>query len=142
MCNLSQLVHIVSLWKRSNLGSVNKCKDWDLEIFACDIMTFCFCSCLFVCDVVNWPEKLYYKCTTAIKFKVTYLNFFRNAALEFEANKVGSSLPGARKTGTTICGVVYKVSEIKPVSLNLLFSSETFHTSKKVKHEWSIIELL
>ncbi|TNN23040.1 Proteasome subunit beta type-7 [Liparis tanakae] len=32
----------------------------------------------------------------------------RNALLEAEANKVGSSLPAARKTGTTICGIVFK----------------------------------
>ncbi|XP_078127976.1 proteasome subunit beta type-7 isoform X1 [Sander vitreus] len=32
----------------------------------------------------------------------------RNAVLEGEANKVGCSMPAARKTGTTICGVVFK----------------------------------
>ncbi|XP_010773316.1 proteasome subunit beta type-7-like [Notothenia coriiceps] len=32
----------------------------------------------------------------------------RNAYLLGEANKVGSSLPTARKTGTTICGIVFK----------------------------------
>uniref|UniRef100_A0A3Q3GCN2 proteasome endopeptidase complex n=1 Tax=Labrus bergylta TaxID=56723 RepID=A0A3Q3GCN2_9LABR len=35
-------------------------------------------------------------------------NCKRNALLEGEANKVGSNLPAARKTGTTICGLVYK----------------------------------
>uniref|UniRef100_A0A3Q4G3E6 Proteasome subunit beta n=1 Tax=Neolamprologus brichardi TaxID=32507 RepID=A0A3Q4G3E6_NEOBR len=32
----------------------------------------------------------------------------RNAVLEVEAIKVGCSVPAARKTGTTICGVVFK----------------------------------
>ncbi|XP_019908561.1 proteasome subunit beta type-7 isoform X1 [Esox lucius] len=32
----------------------------------------------------------------------------RNAVLEFECNKLGHSIPAARKTGTTICGVVFK----------------------------------
>ncbi|CAI5667721.1 unnamed protein product [Oreochromis niloticus] len=32
----------------------------------------------------------------------------RNAVLEVEASKVGCSVPAARKTGTTICGVVFK----------------------------------
>ncbi|KAK7895821.1 hypothetical protein WMY93_021146 [Mugilogobius chulae] len=31
-----------------------------------------------------------------------------NALIEGDANKVGCSLPSARKTGTTICGVVFK----------------------------------
>lgn len=35
---------------------------------------------------------------------------FRNANLEAEAAKVGYSFPSARKTGTTICGLVFKVS--------------------------------
>lgn len=36
--------------------------------------------------------------------------FFRNAHLEAEATKIGYSFPSARKTGTTICGLVFKVS--------------------------------
>ncbi|CAI5667724.1 unnamed protein product [Oreochromis niloticus] len=35
-------------------------------------------------------------------------NCKRNAVLEVEASKVGCSVPAARKTGTTICGVVFK----------------------------------
>uniref|UniRef100_A0A8C6T430 Proteasome subunit beta n=1 Tax=Neogobius melanostomus TaxID=47308 RepID=A0A8C6T430_9GOBI len=35
-------------------------------------------------------------------------NCKRNALIAGEANKVGCSLPSARKTGTTICGVVFK----------------------------------
>ncbi|XP_004564707.1 proteasome subunit beta type-7 isoform X1 [Maylandia zebra] len=35
-------------------------------------------------------------------------NCKRNAVLEIEASKVGCSVPAARKTGTTICGVVFK----------------------------------
>merc|ERR1712035_214056 len=38
----------------------------------------------------------------------SFENCKRNVLLEGEANKVGCSLPAARKTGTTICGVVYK----------------------------------
>ncbi|XP_047425574.1 proteasome subunit beta type-7 isoform X1 [Mugil cephalus] len=38
----------------------------------------------------------------------SFENCKRNAVLEGEANKVGCSFPAARKTGTTICGVVYK----------------------------------
>lgn len=38
----------------------------------------------------------------------SFENCKRNALIEGEANKVGSSLPSARKTGTTICGVVFK----------------------------------
>ncbi|KAF7648959.1 hypothetical protein LDENG_00149610 [Lucifuga dentata] len=38
----------------------------------------------------------------------TFENCKRNFILEAEANKVGSSLPAARKTGTTICGLVFK----------------------------------
>uniref|UniRef100_A0A671XKP8 Proteasome subunit beta n=1 Tax=Sparus aurata TaxID=8175 RepID=A0A671XKP8_SPAAU len=38
----------------------------------------------------------------------SFENCKRNALLEGEANKVGCSLPSARKTGTTICGVVFK----------------------------------
>uniref|UniRef100_A0A673CXS4 Proteasome subunit beta n=1 Tax=Sphaeramia orbicularis TaxID=375764 RepID=A0A673CXS4_9TELE len=38
----------------------------------------------------------------------SFENCRRNAVLEGEANKVGCSLPAARKTGTTICGVVFK----------------------------------
>uniref|UniRef100_A0A672PCR6 Proteasome subunit beta n=1 Tax=Sinocyclocheilus grahami TaxID=75366 RepID=A0A672PCR6_SINGR len=34
--------------------------------------------------------------------------FYRNALLEADINKLGFSSPAARKTGTTICGVVYK----------------------------------
>lgn len=34
----------------------------------------------------------------------------RNALLENNIAKLGCSLPAARKTGTTICGVVYKVT--------------------------------
>ncbi len=37
------------------------------------------------------------------------LCFYRNALLEADINKLGFSSPAARKTGTTICGVVYKV---------------------------------
>lgn len=33
----------------------------------------------------------------------------RNALLEAESSKFGFNAPAARKTGTTICGVVYKV---------------------------------
>ncbi|XP_026153126.1 proteasome subunit beta type-7 [Mastacembelus armatus] len=35
-------------------------------------------------------------------------NCRRNVVLEGEVSKLGSSLPSARKTGTTICGVVFK----------------------------------
>ncbi|XP_032367819.1 proteasome subunit beta type-7 isoform X1 [Etheostoma spectabile] len=38
----------------------------------------------------------------------SFENCKRNAVLEGEANKVGCSMPAARKTGTTICGVVFK----------------------------------
>ncbi|KAG9265982.1 proteasome subunit beta type-7 [Astyanax mexicanus] len=38
----------------------------------------------------------------------SFENCKRNALLERDVAKVGCSLPGARKTGTTICGVVYK----------------------------------
>ncbi|XP_018554681.2 proteasome subunit beta type-7 isoform X2 [Lates calcarifer] len=38
----------------------------------------------------------------------SFENCKRNAVLEGEVNKVGCSLPTARKTGTTICGVVFK----------------------------------
>ncbi|XP_069573438.1 proteasome subunit beta type-7 isoform X1 [Brachyistius frenatus] len=38
----------------------------------------------------------------------SFENCKRNAVLAGEANKVGCSLPAARKTGTTICGVVFK----------------------------------
>lgn len=34
---------------------------------------------------------------------------YRNALLEADITKLGFSSPAARKTGTTICGVVYKV---------------------------------
>ncbi len=39
------------------------------------------------------------------------LCFYRNALLEADINKLGFSSPAARKTGTTICGIVYKVRE-------------------------------
>ncbi|XP_072310181.1 proteasome subunit beta type-7 isoform X1 [Eucyclogobius newberryi] len=38
----------------------------------------------------------------------SFENCKRNALIEGEASKVGCSLPSARKTGTTICGVVFK----------------------------------
>ncbi|XP_034752519.1 proteasome subunit beta type-7 isoform X1 [Etheostoma cragini] len=38
----------------------------------------------------------------------SFENCKRNVVLEGEANKVGCSMPAARKTGTTICGVVFK----------------------------------
>ncbi|XP_070706248.1 proteasome subunit beta type-7 [Pempheris klunzingeri] len=38
----------------------------------------------------------------------SFENCKRNAVLESEANKVGCSMPSARKTGTTICGLVFK----------------------------------
>uniref|UniRef100_A0A3Q0SCH1 proteasome endopeptidase complex n=1 Tax=Amphilophus citrinellus TaxID=61819 RepID=A0A3Q0SCH1_AMPCI len=38
----------------------------------------------------------------------SFENCKRNAVLENDANKVGCSFPAARKTGTTICGVVFK----------------------------------
>ncbi|KAI5612953.1 proteasome subunit beta type-7 [Silurus asotus] len=38
----------------------------------------------------------------------SFENCKRNAQLESNAGKLGCSLPSARKTGTTICGVVYK----------------------------------
>ncbi|KAF4076955.1 hypothetical protein AMELA_G00202530 [Ameiurus melas] len=38
----------------------------------------------------------------------SFENCKRNAQLECNAAKLGCSLPAARKTGTTICGVVYK----------------------------------
>uniref|UniRef100_A0A8C1RG92 Proteasome subunit beta n=1 Tax=Cyprinus carpio TaxID=7962 RepID=A0A8C1RG92_CYPCA len=38
----------------------------------------------------------------------SFENCKRNALLEADINKLGFSSPAARKTGTTICGVVYK----------------------------------
>ncbi|KAK2818781.1 hypothetical protein Q5P01_024342 [Channa striata] len=38
----------------------------------------------------------------------SFENCKRNALLEGELSKVGCSVPAARKTGTTICGVVFK----------------------------------
>ncbi|XP_040013779.1 proteasome subunit beta type-7 isoform X1 [Xiphias gladius] len=38
----------------------------------------------------------------------SFENCNRNAVLEGDVNKVGCSLPAARKTGTTICGVVFR----------------------------------
>uniref|UniRef100_A0A4W5MLQ4 Proteasome subunit beta n=1 Tax=Hucho hucho TaxID=62062 RepID=A0A4W5MLQ4_9TELE len=40
----------------------------------------------------------------------TFLNavFLENAVLEAEVTKLGCNIPAARKTGTTICGVVFK----------------------------------
>ncbi|XP_056875437.1 proteasome subunit beta type-7 [Takifugu flavidus] len=38
----------------------------------------------------------------------SFQNCQRNAVLEAEATKVGYSFPSARKTGTTICGLVFK----------------------------------
>ncbi|XP_072310184.1 proteasome subunit beta type-7-like isoform X2 [Eucyclogobius newberryi] len=38
----------------------------------------------------------------------SFENCKRNAHIEGEASKVGCSLPSARKTGTTICGMVFK----------------------------------
>ena len=38
----------------------------------------------------------------------------RNAILEADFAKKGHKLPAARKTGTTIAGVVYKVSRDRP----------------------------
>ena len=40
--------------------------------------------------------------------------FLRNAVLEADFAKKGFKLPKARKTGTTIAGVVYKVSLDRP----------------------------
>lgn len=41
---------------------------------------------------------------------------FRNAVLEADFAKKGYKLPTARKTGTTIAGVVYKVSRDRPAA--------------------------
>ncbi|CAF90364.1 unnamed protein product [Tetraodon nigroviridis] len=49
-----------------------------------------------------------------------FQNCRRNAHLEAEATKVGYSFPSARKTGTTICGLVFKMawcSELTPKPL-------------------------
>ncbi|CAG5867088.1 unnamed protein product, partial [Menidia menidia] len=43
----------------------------------------------------------------------SFENCKRNAVLEAEVNKLGSSFPAARKTGTTICGVVFKVTDTR-----------------------------
>lgn len=48
---------------------------------------------------------------TPMHFIYLFILWNRNAVLEGEVNKVGCSLPAARKTGTTICGVVFKVSD-------------------------------
>ncbi|XP_035766441.1 proteasome subunit beta type-7 [Neolamprologus brichardi] len=41
-------------------------------------------------------------------YSTSNIFLLRNAVLEVEAIKVGCSVPAARKTGTTICGVVFK----------------------------------
>uniref|UniRef100_A0A0E9TLT6 Uncharacterized protein n=1 Tax=Anguilla anguilla TaxID=7936 RepID=A0A0E9TLT6_ANGAN len=45
----------------------------------------------------------------------------RNALLEAEITKLGCSVPAARKTGTTICGVVYKVTTVRVHNLAFSF---------------------
>jgi len=47
------------------------------------------------------------------------LYVFRNAVLEAESTKLGYSIPAARKTGTTICGIVFKVSETMQAKRNI-----------------------
>ncbi|KAJ4920127.1 hypothetical protein JOQ06_024526, partial [Pogonophryne albipinna] len=47
-------------------------------------------------------------CLSEIRSLSTLAEDYLNAYLLGEANKVGSSLPTARKTGTTICGIVFK----------------------------------
>lgn len=50
-----------------------------------------------------------------LAFQRFILSFaLRNAFLEADFAKKGYKLPAARKTGTTIAGVVYKVSRDRP----------------------------
>lgn len=96
-----------------------------------------------LCFVLNFSLRLYTKlklirfvvCFESATVLQLYRSFtllmtviFRNALLEGEANKLGGSLPAARKTGTTICGVVFKVSNRKQAAKN-----------KKIGHKYSYI---
>lgn len=60
---------------------------------------------------ILWFKSGFVADTMLCALLIFLMTIFRNAVLEREANKVGCSLPAARKTGTTICGLVFKVSE-------------------------------
>lgn len=61
-----------------------------------------------------------------------YDEWFRNELLEREAAKQGVSFPAARKTGTTICGVVFKVRgwKFKKIYLTGIYSYGHFTSSR------------
>lgn len=53
----------------------------------------------------------YINCVTKMMFCDNFCVCYRNAVLEGNLSELGYSAPKARKTGTTIAGMMYKVME-------------------------------
>lgn len=80
--------------------------DFMMSRFPCSWFYYCF-KALKTYFSLYIPNDI----LATIIFQSLIFFYFRNAVLEGETSKLGFNLPAARKTGTTICGVVFKVRD-------------------------------